>query len=193
MSSGYLNNAGVFLLQVIFGLYILAVMLRFLLQAVRADYYNPLVQGLVRLTNPPLVPLRRIIPGLAGLDLAAVVLLIVLQVLELALIASLVGLSLPPATLFLGAIGKLLDLVLNIYFWTLLIRVIASWVSPNAYHPALQIVDRLTAPLIDPVRRLLPDLGGLDFSPLVVLVLIQLARMLVVAPIMDLAGLPRGL
>jgi YggT family protein len=74
-----------------------------------------------------------------------------------------------------------------------LIRVIASWVSPNAYHPALQLVERLTDPVITPVRRVLPDLGGLDFSPLVALVGIQLLRMLLVTPIADLAGLPRGL
>jgi len=193
VSNGYLGNAGVFLVQVVFGLYILAVMLRFLLQAVRADYYNPLVQALVKLTNPPLVPLRQIVPGLAGLDLAAVVLLIALQVVELYLVSNLVGLSLPVGTVMLGAVAKLLDLVLNVYLWTILIRVIASWVSPNTYHPALQVIDRLTDPVIAPVRRVLPDLGGLDFSPLVVLVGIQLARMLIVAPIMDLSGLPRGL
>lgn len=193
MSNGYVGNAGVFLVQVVFGLYILAVMLRFLLQVVRADYYNPLVQALVKLTNPPLAPLRRIVPGFAGMDLAAVVLLIALQVVELYLISNLVGLSLPAGTMLLGAVAKLLDLVLNIYLWTILIRVIASWVSPNAYHPALQVIDGLTDPVIAPVRRVLPDLGGLDFSPLVVLVVIQLARMLAVAPIMDLSGLPRGL
>jgi YggT family protein len=193
VSNGYLGNAGVFLLQVVFGLYILAVMLRFLLQSVRADYYNPLVQALVRFTDPPLRPLRRVVPGVAGIDLAAVILLLALQMFELFLVGRLVGLDLPIATMILGSIAKLLDLLLSVFLWSILIRVVASWVSPHAHHPALQMVDRLTEPLIMPVRRLLPDLGGLDFSPLVVLVGVQLARMLLVTPIADLAGLPRGL
>jgi YggT family protein len=188
-----MGNAGVFLVHVAFGLYLLVVMLRLLLQLVRADYYNPLVQALVKLTDPPLKPLRRVVPGVAGMDTAALVLLLLLQIVELLIVAWLIGISLPAATLLLGSIAKLLDLLLSIYLWTILIRVIASWVSPNAYHPALQLVERLTDPVITPVRRVLPDLGGLDFSPLVALVGIQLLRMLLVTPIADLAGLPRGL
>ena len=83
MNGQYFSNAGVFLASTLFGLYILAVMLRFLLQTVRADFYNPLVQVLVKITDPLLVPLRRLIPGMFGLDMAAVALLLVLQGVEL--------------------------------------------------------------------------------------------------------------
>ncbi len=192
MSGSYVNNAVVFLVQTAFALYILAVMLRFLLQWVRADFYNPVVQVLVRITNPILIHLRRLIPGLYGIDLAAIVFMFVLQVAELYILAQLLGGSLPPAALTLGAVAKLLGLLVNVYFWTILIQVILSWVNPQAYNPALAVIHSLTEPVLKPARRLLPDLGGLDLSPLIVVVVLQLVRMLVIAPLYHMAGLPPG-
>jgi len=192
VNGGYLGNAGLFLTQTLFGLYILAVMLRFLLQWVRADFYNPLVQVLVKITNPVLVPLRRIVPGLYGVDSAAVLLMLVLQAAELYLVAAMLGASLPVATLILGSIAKILGLLLGVYFWLILIQVILSWVSPQTYNPAITLIYTLTEPVLRPARRIMPDLGGLDLSPLVVIVVLQLVRMLVIAPIRDLAGLPAG-
>ncbi len=192
MNGQYFNNAGVFLVSTLFGLYILAVMLRFLLQTVRADFYNPLVQVLVKITNPLLVPLRRLIPGMFGLDMAAVTLLLVLQGVELMLVAFLLGGSLPPATLLIGSVAKLLGLVVTIYFWIILIQVVLSWVAPTTYNPAVAAIGSLTEPLLRPIRRALPDLGGLDLSPLLVVVGLQLLKMLVVWPLRDLAGLPAG-
>jgi len=192
VNGGYVGNAGLFLIQTLFGIYILAVMLRFLLQWVRADFYNPLVQVLVKITNPVLIPLRRIIPGLFGMDLAAVVLMLVLQGLELYLVATILGGSLAATTLILGSIAKILGLLLGVYFWLILIQVILSWVSPQTYNPAITLIYTLTEPVLRPARRIMPDLGGLDLSPLVVIVVLQLMRMLVIAPIRDLAGLPAG-
>jgi YggT family protein len=192
VNGGYVGNAGLFLIQTLFGIYILAVMLRFLLQWVRADFYNPLVQVLVKITNPVLIPLRRIVPGLFGMDLAAVVLMLVLQALELYLVAAILGGSLAATTLILGSIAKILGLLLGVYFWLILIQVILSWVSPQTYNPAITLIYALTEPVLRPARRIMPDLGGLDLSPLVVIVVLQLMRMLVIAPIRDLAGLPAG-
>lgn len=192
MNGPYASNAAIFLVQTAFGLYILAVMLRFLLQWVRADFYNPLVQVLVRITNPVLVHLRRLVPGLYGIDLAAVVLMLVLQGLELYLIANLLGGNMPVASLVLGSVAKLLGLVINIYFWTILIQVILSWVNPQAYNPAVALIHSLTEPVLRPARRMMPDLGGLDLSPLLVIVLLQLVKMLLIAPLRDTAGLPPG-
>ena len=192
MNGQYFNNAGVFLVSTLFGLYILAVMLRFLLQTVRADFYNPLVQVLVKITNPLLVPLRRLIPGMFGLDMAAVVLLLVLQAAELMIVAFLLGGNLPPVTLLIGSIAKLLGLVVTIYFWIILIQVVLSWVAPTTYNPAVAAIGSLTEPLLRPIRRALPDLGGLDLSPLLAVVGLQLLKMLVVWPLRDLAGLPAG-
>ena len=192
MNGGYIGNAGLFLVQTGFGLYILAIMLRFLLQWVRADFYNQIVQILVKITNPLLVPLRRLGPGLYGIDLAAVVLMLALQMLELFLMAYLLGGSLPPATLLLGTIAKLLGLLVGVYFWMILIQVILSWVNPQTYNPAIGLVHSLTEPVLKPVRRLMPDLGGLDLSPLLVVVGLQMLRLLVITPLRDLAGLPPG-
>ena len=185
-SAPYFSNAGVFLIQTLFGFYILTVMLRLLLQWVRADFYNPLVQFLVKLTNPPLLPLRRVIPILMGLDLAAVVLMVALQVVELLLIFSLLGNSPNGAALLVLAVAELLSLLINVYFWAVLIRVILSWVNPDPRHPALSLLRQLTDPVLAPAQRLLPPVAGLDLSPILVLVGLQLLNLLLITPLRDL-------
>lgn len=184
----YVNNAGGFLISTLFGLFILAVMLRFLLQLVRADFYNPVSQALVKITNPLLKPLRRLIPGLGGIDLAAVVLLLALKSLEMWLLASLYGAGLPgPLGLVVLALAQLLGLLINVYFFSILIQVILSWVNPGTYNPIAGVLYQLNAPLLNPAQRLIPPLGGLDLSPMVVLIVLKLAEFLLVAPLTDLA------
>jgi len=173
---GYFANAGLFLLNVFFGLYIYAVLLRFLLQLVRADFYNPIAHVLVSITNPPLKPLRRVIPGLYGIDLASVVLLVLLQGLFEILVATLLSQPLLPAVLLVKVIFGLAHSVLNIYLFSILIVVILSWINP--YPNALsQLLARLTQPLLYPVRRRLPATAGIDFSPMVVMLVIALIQM----------------
>ena len=128
-----LSEAGEFLVQTVFGLYILAVMLRFLLQWVRADFYNPISQFLVKATNPPLLPLRRVIPGWMGMDLAAVALMLMLQCVEWLIIAGLRGASLSLGTLLVLSVAKLLSLLLDVFLFAILIQVVLSWVSPGTY------------------------------------------------------------
>lgn len=176
--SAFLVDAGIFLVQVVFGIYILAVLLRFVLQLVRADFYNPISQFVVALTNPPLKPLRRIIPGLFGVDLASIVLLIALQWLELYLIlligSSGAGTGLPYSALGLlvAAVIELLRLTIYVFLFAILIRVVLSWVSPYGArgNPAASILNSLTDPLLRPARRLLPPMQGLDLSPIIVMV-----------------------
>jgi len=175
--TGYFPNAGAFLIGIVFGFYILSVMLRFLLQAARADFYNPLSQFLVKITNPPLRPLRRIIPGLAGLDMAAVVLMLVLQMLEILLLAWLAGASVQPWTLFVLALTELLSLLLYVYLFGILILVILSWIAPHTQNPVTGLVRQLTTPIMRPIQRRLPVFSGMDLSPLVALVIINLLIM----------------
>jgi YggT family protein len=188
MSGGYVANAGTFLLDVVFGLYIGAVMLRLFLQWSRADFYNPLSQAIVRLTNPVLRPLRRYIPAIGGIDTASVVLILVLQALNLWLSLMVAGAA---GAGFAGiavlTIAELLAKALYILTFAIFVQVIASWVAPGAYNPALSLVDSITFPLLKPLRALLPSLGGLDLTPMVALVVLQLAQMLLVAPIRDFA------
>jgi len=190
MGGSYAGNAGIFLIQTLFGLYAGAVMLRLLLAMVRADFYNPVSQFLVKVTNPPLLPLRRIIPGVMGIDMASVVLLIVLQATKLLLIAAVQGFGIHPLGLVVLTLAELLTLLLNIYFFTILIQVILSWVSPGNYNPAVALLHSLNEPLLGRARRILPPISGFDLSPILVLVGLQLLEILLIAPIQDLG---RGL
>ena len=127
---GYFSNAAIFLVETFFGLYIFAVLLRFLLQRVRADFHNPIAQFLVAVTNPPLKPLRRLIPGLFGIDLASVFLLLLLEATRAALIYFLAGQPFMPAAIAFSAIVDLLRATINLFLFAILIRVILSWVNP---------------------------------------------------------------
>lgn len=186
MSGGYFSNAGVFLIQTIFGMYILAVLLRLLLQIVRADFYNPFSQFLVKITSPVLVPLRRVIPGLFGVDLASVLLLLALQMAELALIGLLINQGWHLSGLLLLAVADLIALLLNVFLFSILIQVILSWVRPGEHNPLTALLYSLNEPLLAPARRMLPPMAGLDLSPIIVLVVLQLASMLIVAPLSNM-------
>lgn len=183
----YLSQAGLYLIQVLFGFYILAVMLRLLLQLVRADFYNPFAQFLVTLTNPPLLPLRRVIPPAGGIDLASVLLLIGLQVLEVYLLAWLQGGRVSIGGVLLLSVARLIELAVWIYIVAILIRVVLSWVNPYGMsrHPVGDLLYSLTEPMLAPARRLIPSLGGLDISPIAVFVLLQLTLILIVRPLED--------
>ncbi len=182
-------TATIFLVQTVFGFYVLAVMLRFLLQWVRADFYNPLVQFLVRITNPPLLPLRRIVPGYRGLDLAGVVLAFILQLVEVLLVALLLGQSLGLGSLLLLTVMELLKLLINIYLWGIIIQVVLSWINPDPRHPAARVLAQLTAPLLRPAQRLLPPISGVDLSPMLVVVALIFVSLL----LQDFLGLLSGL
>ncbi|MGE0385282.1 MAG: YggT family protein [Gammaproteobacteria bacterium] len=187
MASPYVSNAGSFLISVVFDLFIYAVMLRLLLQLVRADFYNPISQAIVRLTNPLLRPLRRHVPGYKGIDLPSVLLLLVLEGVKITLIAWVNGASPGLGTILALAPVELLQTAIHVFVAALLIQFVLSWVAPGAYNPVSQITYSLTAPLLRPLRRLIPPLGGLDFTLLVALVALQLAVFLIVHPLRDLA------
>ena len=183
MDNQYFAASTVFLIQTLFGLYIIVVMLRLMLQWVRADFYNPISQFIVKVTNPPLKPLRRIIPGWGGIDLASVLLLIALQMIELFLVNLAVGLSSGISGLFIQSIAGLLDLMINVFIGAILIQVILSWVAPGSYNPLIGLVHKVAEPLLAPARRILPTVSGIDFSPLVALIVLQLLKILLVAPL----------
>ena len=186
MDSNYLTNPLVFLVQVIFGLYSVAVLLRFLLQLVRADFYNPLSQFIVRITKPLLNPLRRVIPGYHGWDFASLVLAWLVLSLELGLVIALNGHGAQPVVAMALAIPELASLLINIFIVALLIQVILSWVSPGGYNPAVSLIYSLTQPLLGPVQRRMPAMGGLDLSPMVVMIGLYLLKMLLIPPLQHL-------
>ena len=187
MDNPYISNAAQYLIDAVFGVYLLMVMLRFLLQLAKADFYNPISQFLVKVTNPPLRPLRRIIPGLWGIDLASVVLLFALQATALVLSHFIAGIAIHLPGLLVMTVGELLSLTLNCYMITILAQVILSWVGPAGRHPVVALLYTLNEPIMRPARRLLPPFSGLDLSPILVIIAIQLTKILVVAPIFDLS------
>lgn len=187
MGGSYVGNAATFLIETLVGLYILVVMLRFLLQWARADFYNPVSQFIVKATQPVLAPLRRIIPGFAGLDLAAVVFMFVLKFVELWLITAMLGIAPQIGGLAMLSIAELLGLAINVYVFAILIQVIISWVNPGMYNPVMGLLHSLNEPLLAPARRMIPPISGLDLSPIAVIIVLQLVSMLAVAPIRDLA------
>jgi len=190
MDGSYLTNPAIFLVQTLFGLYILAIVLRFLLQWVHADFYNPISQFMVKMTAPVLRPLRRMIPGLAGLDLAALALAWLLKALELSLVLLLLGGGLHLPGVLLWAIPELVDLLLNILLFAILIQVVLSWVGPGGYNPAASLAYSLSEPLLGRARRLLPPVSGLDLSPMLATIGLVLLKMLLLPPLKLLTGSP---
>jgi len=182
---GYGANAIVFLIQTIFSLYLITIMVRFLLQLAHADFYNPVSQFLVKVTNPPLIPLRRIIPGFMGIDFAAIVLMLVIKVIELFLIFLLQGVTITIPSIVVLSIAELLKLLINVYFFSILIQVVIGWVNPGAHNPIVSLLYSLNEPLLSRARRILPPISGFDLSPIVVVVVLQLALILFIAPIAD--------
>lgn len=183
MNASPFAQAGMFIVELAFGFYILALMLRFLLQWARADFYNPLVQFLVQITNPVLIPLRKFIPGFMGLDMSAVLVMVVLKAIELFLLISISGHSVNFFLLLPLAVGQIFGLMINVFFFAIIIRALMSWINPDPRQPVVILLHQLTEPLLAPARRIIPPVSGLDLSPLAVLVLLQLTRILVVTPL----------
>jgi len=171
------NEILVFLIQTLLSLYLVVMLLRFLLQLVRADFYNPISQFLVKLTNPLVLPIRKVMPVFGGVDTASLLLTLLLQLLGIAAILVLNGVGIPPLPLLLvwSALG-VIGLLVNMYFFALLAMIILSWVAPGSRHPAVYILYQITEPIMAPLRKLLPPMGGLDFSPILVFILINVVQ-----------------
>ncbi len=187
MGSNYMTDPLVFLIDTLFSLYILAVALRFLLQWTQADFYNPISQFLVKITHPPLRIMRRFIPALGRIDSSSLVLALILQMIANFSILALKGLSISVVALVLLSFTDLIKMLLDIFVYAIFAAAILSWFAAGSYSSASSILYSLTEPLLNVCRRVLPDLGGVDLSPLVALVLLQLAKMMVLPPLHQLA------
>ena len=188
MTGQYFANSAAFIIQTLFGLYILAVLLRFLFQILRAHFRNPVSQFIVTLTNPVLRHLRRFIPGYAGVDIASLMLMLVLQMLELLLITLLYGNTPSIAGLVVLSIGKLLEMTVYVFMFAVLARIIISWVNPQLYNPITSLLASLTDFMMQPARRYIPPIGMLDLSPMAVFLLLGLILRLIVQPILDIGA-----
>ena len=205
MGSSYLASPLLLIINTLFDLYVLLVLGRFLLQALRANFYNPVSQFVVRATTPPLRPLRRIIPGLAGQDMAALVLALLLLMIKYYLVRALgleilqissfivnviapIG-SMNLLALIIVAIAEILVTFINIFLFAIFIQVILSWVNPGAYNPVIGLVISISNPVMKPIQRFIPPMGGLDLSPLFASLALMVLKMLLIPPFIEFARL----
>ncbi|MFJ2427877.1 YggT family protein [Pseudomonas sp. NPDC088429] len=186
-----LNTAAVYVLQTLGSLYLLIVLLRFVLQLVRANFYNPLCQFIVKATQPLLKPLRRIIPSVFGLDMSSLVLAILVQLALMALTLLLTyGTTGNPLQLFIWSLIGVTALFLKIFFFALIISVILSWVAPGSHNPGAELVNQICEPALAPFRKILPNLGGLDLSPIFAFLALKLIDMLVINNLAAMTMMP---
>ena len=185
-----LNGAAIFVIQTLGSLYLLIVLLRFILQLVRANFYNPLCQFIVKATQPLLKPLRRVIPSVFGLDMSSLVLAILVQMVIFAVVLTLSYMSFNILGLLLWAIIGVTALFLKVFFFAMIISVILSWVAPGSVSPGAELVNQITEPALAPFRRFLPSMGGLDISPIMAFMVIQLIQSYVIPPLAMYVGMP---
>ena len=188
-----LNDAAIFVIQTLGSLYLLIVLLRFILQLVRANFYNPLCQFAVKATQPLLKPLRRVIPSMFGLDMSSLVLALIVQMALFAVILLLSGYSVDVLFLAPWALIGIFALFLKILFWAMIISVILSWVAPGSHNPGAELVQQITEPVLAPFRRIIPTLGGLDISPIFAFIALQLLQSWLIPCLAYYALMPKEL
>ena len=173
------DNPLIFLIETLFDLYIIILMLRFLLQLVRADFYNPISQFIVKATAPVLKPARKVIPGFGGIDVATIVVIIAFIALKLWLISLISGFTPAVLALLLTGIRDFISLVINIFIFAIIIQAILSWINPDQYNPVSGILYSITRPVLAPFRKLISPVGGLDLSPLFALIALMFLQRLI--------------
>ena len=172
------TGALIYLISTLTDLYVAAILLRLLLQWVKADFYNPLSQILIKATNPVLVPARRLIPSIGKLDTASVVVMLLLELAQLVVINLIIQSDRGFQFLLLFAVQKLVVTLLVTYFVLIIARVLVSWIANQSRHPLIPLIYQLTEPVLRPISRLLPPIGGLDLSPLIALIALRFLLLL---------------
>jgi len=180
----YLTNAGALILQFAFGALVTLFVLRLLAEAWRADFNNPICQFLYRFTNPAVRPLRKILPNIRRVNTAALVIILLLECLKVVLIVALAGIAPDVLGVIVAAVAETVDFFLLTWIVLVFVWSLMSMLSTDRYHPVARFVSSLAEPLVRPLRGRM-TLGGLDFSPTVVLLGLFLLRILVAQPLSD--------
>jgi YggT family protein len=171
-------NPFVFLVTALFDIYIVILLLRFLLQQLGADFYNPVSQFIVKATQKPVFIVRRIVPSLHGLDLATLSLVLIFIIIKILIILILQGSYVSSIGIIVYSMNvtpifgvfELVTLTINVLIFSIFVQVILSWLNPDPHNPIIGILNTLTAPILRPARKLIPPTGGLDLSPIVALI-----------------------
>ena len=174
-----MQNALTFIVKTLLELYIITFILRFILQWVRADFRNPVTQFIVRVTNPLVMPARRLIPSIRGIDTATIAIVLLLELVVTIVLINLTCIGEPSFVQFVSlTILRIVYLMLRIYLFVILVYVVLSWVSPGTYNPAMSLLASIAEPVLRPFRKLIPPIAGLDLSALFALIAIQALTML---------------
>jgi YggT family protein len=173
------ENPFIFLIDTLFNLYIAIMLVRFILQQVGADFYNPISQFVVKATQPLVSVARRFIPSIKKIDTATLALVFSLIILKLVLLLSLAGFPYNGLQLIVKALYELISLSFDIFIVALFAQAVLSWVNPDPYNPASKLLSSLTAPILRPIRNYVPPIGGLDLSTLVALIGLMFIKRLV--------------
>ena len=176
------DNAILFLVTTLFDLAMWLLLLRILLQWVRADFYNPMSQLVWQTTRYPTDWVRKVLPRWRNLDTAALAVLFVLTTIYVYSTVALLGLAIDLPNALIDAPLKLLVLTVNLYTFTLFVQAILSWLGPGVNNPASNVLWSLNEPMLRPVRRLIPPVAGLDLAPLVLMLLLQVVARLIPLP-----------
>jgi YggT family protein len=168
-----MTQALYFIVKSLTQLYLLLLLLRFWLPWFGADFRNPISQGVMRLTSPIVVPLRRFIPSVGRLDTATILVAIIIEYLLLLMLLTIRGINADVISIVATAAFELAILSLDLMFFVILIRIILSWVAPNNYNPIVALLNSMAEPILRPFRRLIPAIGGLDISPIFAIVLLR--------------------
>jgi len=165
-------NPFVFLIDILFQLYATALLIRVLLQWMRADFYNPVSQFIVKITNPPVLPLRKIIPGFGGIDVATLLLAFLVIAIKIIIVYQ----TIAPLPIIIMAFGQTLILIISIFMYSIIIQAVLSWVNPDPYNPAVSLLNSLTQPILKHFRNLIPPIGGMDISPMIAIIALMFVQ-----------------
>ena len=177
------------LISTVVEIYTMIILLRLMMQVARADFYNPISQFVVKATDPLLKPLRRFIPGLWGVDFPSLVLALLVQILGFALLMLLKGsMVISPLVYLIYGVFGVCNVALQLAFFAILIVIIVSWVAPQSYNPAVSLLRQVTEPIMAPFGKILPPMGGLDFSPMLAMFVIHVLRTIVLPSIVMALG-----
>lgn len=182
----YLANAAQIAIQFVFGALVALLLLRVLTEAWRADFHNPLCQFLYRATNPVVSPVRRFIPNWRRINLAALLLAWLVEVIKLMLLCATIGAVPHIAGLLVLGVAELVDFILIFYLVLIFAWALMSLFTIDHRNPLVPLINQFVQPLMRPLQRRLPTLGGIDFSPAVAILILLLLRALVLQPWMDL-------
>ncbi len=176
-------------LQMLTTFYLTLLILRFLFQLCQVDYFNPISQFIAKATNPVTEPVRKMVPPVRRFDFASVIVAILFQAIMYLVILSLAGYGFQPLALLIWGFLKVVSLVFTIYFFAIIAMIVISWLAPGNPHPGIQIINQITEPIMAPFRNLLPPMGGLDLSPILVFLVLNMLQV-VMSHLQQAAGMP---